>query len=110
MKNIKNKLNPASDKYSPYSVGSTMDDEGLYFGVTKFDKDWLDNNRDILNSDDKTAKQYYSSVYEAEQQTLKAEQELAELNALIDDQLKYNSDPDMILSGIIDDYPTLKKT
>lgn len=105
---ITDKLNPKSEKFSPYSVGSTMDDAALYFGVSEFGKDWLEKNRQYLAGNDDTAKKYYNQVYTAEQRTQKAESELAELNTEIDDWLTFTDDPNVILDGLLDDYPTLR--
>jgi hypothetical protein len=106
-KRISAKLDPSSKAYSPYSVGSTLDDAALYFGVDSFSKDWLENNRNILAGNDATAKKMYQTVYNAEQTTLKAEQELDELRANIDRYLESTTDPDQILRMIDGEYKTL---
>lgn len=106
-KKISAKLDPSSKAYSPYSVGSTLDDAALYFGVDSFSKDWLENNRGILAGNDATAKKMYQTVYNAEQTTLKAEQELDELHANIDRYLESTTDPDQILRMIDGEYKTL---
>ena len=106
-KKISAKLDPSSKAYSPYSVGSTLDDAALYFGVDSFSKDWLANNRNILAGNDATAKKMYQTVYNAEQTTLKAEQELDELHASIDRYLESTTDPDQILRMIDGEYKTL---
>lgn len=106
-KKISAKLDPSSKSYSPYSVGSTLDDAALYFGVDSFSKDWLENNRNILAGNDATAKKMYQTVYNAEQTTLKAEQELDELHANIDRYLESTTDPDQILRMIDGEYKTL---
>ena len=106
-KKISAKFDPSSKAYSPYSVGSTLDDAALYFGVESFSKDWLKNNRNILAGNDATAKKMYQTVYNAEQTTLKAEQELDELHASIDRYLESTTDPDQILRMIDGEYKTL---
>lgn len=106
-KKISAKLDPSRKAYSPYSLGSTLDDAALYFGVDSFSKDWLENNRNILDGNDATAKKMYQTVYNAEQTTLKAEQELDELHASIDRYLESTTDPDQILRMIDGEYKTL---
>lgn len=106
---ISGRLDPTSDRYNPYSVGATLDDAALYFGVPSFDQTWLDGNRAYLSGSDKTAKKYYGKVYDAEQTTQKAEAELTSLWSDVDSWLTYTSDPDVILDGLLDNYPTLKK-
>lgn len=103
------RLDPTSAEYSPYSTGSTLDDAALYFGVSEFSPDWLDRNRSYLGGNDATAKQMYQKVYDAEQTTLQAEEELNSLWDSVDEWMKYSSDPDVILSGLLDDCPTLRK-
>lgn len=106
-KSISAKLDPSSRAYSPYAVGSTLDDAALYFGVEAFSKDWLQEHRSILAGNDATAKKMYQTVYNAEQTTLKAEQELDELHANIDRYLESTTDPDQILRMIDGEYKTL---
>ena len=111
---VQEKLDPTSPNYNPYSVGSTsaLDDAALYFGQPYFDKDWLQNNRSVLASNDKTALKMYNKVYDAEQFTLAAEAELNELN----DEIEYWSqsihnpkDLEEIIFGDNSKYKTLKK-
>ena len=112
---ISGRLDPTSDRYNPYSVGATLDDAALYFGVSSFDQTWLDGNRAYLAGNDKTAKKYYSKVYDAEQTTQKAEAELEQLRDRIEYWIGYTDDADMILDGLLDDFfgdpalTTLKK-
>ena len=110
---ISQKLDPASEYYSPYSVSSTLDDAAIYFGVDSFGKDWLTENRDVLSGDDKTAKTMYTKVYNAEQTTLEAESELAELNQLVDKYCERYDDSETVLkylaNRVDEDFPTLAK-
>lgn len=96
------RLDPMSDRYNPYAVGATIDEEALYFDVDGFDSKWLEENRGYLASRDKTAKKLYGKVYDAEQNTIKAEQELEELWRRVEDDLKYTSDPEYILKDLLD--------
>ena len=96
------RLDPMSDRYNPYAVGATIDEEALYFDVDGFDSKWLEENRGYLASRDKTAKKLYGKVYDAEQNTAKAEQELEELWRRVEDDLKYTSDPEYILKDLLD--------
>lgn len=109
-KDISARLNPASDRYNPYAVGSTLDDAGLYFGVYGFDDAWLEENRALLSSGDQTAVKFYQTVYAAEQLTKQAEAELTKLQSTVDRYLSVTSDADKVLSYIdMSDYPTLEK-
>ena len=103
------RLDPTNAAYSPYAAGSTVDDAALYFGVSEFSSDWLENNRAYLNSNDATARRMYQQVYDAEQTTLAAEKELDSVWATVDEWMKYTTDPDIILSGLLDECPTLQK-
>lgn len=106
---ITEKLDPTSPEYSPYAVGSTLDDAALYFGVQDFSANWLAENRGRLDQSDDTAMRMYEKVYNAEQTTLAAEEELAAVKATVDEWLAYTSDPDAVLSGLLADAPTLKR-
>lgn len=101
---ISDRLDPTSDRYNPYSVGATLDDAALYFGVPSFDQTWLDGNRAYLAGSDKTAKKYYGKVYDAEQTTQKAESEMKTLQARIDFSFSYGGvhDPETVLADLLD--------
>jgi len=100
------RLDPMNDRYNPYAVGATLDDAALYFGANDFSGDWLEANRGYLASRDATAKKYYGKVYDAEQNTLKAEAEVEELWRRIEYELENTPEPnaDYILDGILDGY------
>lgn len=103
--NIQSRLDPTNERYNPYSVGSTYDDATSYFGVSQFDKDWLTQNRYLLNGSDKDVKMY-QSVYAAEQTTLKAEAEYAELQSRMQEVFASNmDDPDEIMDMLFDKDP-----
>ena len=107
---ISARLDPSNDRYNPYSVGSTMDNAALYFGVYGFDAEWLEKNKAYMATNDQTAKRLYQSVYDAEKLTQKAEGELTALWEDINRRMSYSSDPEKILSWIDwDAYPTLAK-
>ena len=102
---IQSRLDPTNERYNPYSVGSTYDDATSYFGVSQFDKDWLNQNRYLLNGSDKDVKMY-QSVYAAEQTTLKAEAEYAELQSRMQEVFASNmDDPDEIMDMLFDKDP-----
>lgn len=108
---ISAKLNPEDPAYNPYAVGSTLDEEMLYFDRTDFDDAFLQENRYALTGKDKTLLKSYQNVYKAEETTKAAEAELQALRAKIDEKLKYTTDPDRIIKSIDwkKDYPTLAK-
>ena len=103
---IRKRHDATSEYYDPYWTGiasRNMDDTALYFGVQDFGKDWLEQNRYILNSNDETAIRNYQRVAAAEETTLKAEEELGILKDRIDSYFKLNIfDPKAILDGILD--------
>ena len=112
--NVKAKLDPANQAYNPYAVGSTVDEAAEYFDVSTFNQDWLDKNRNILNSADENAKRMYRTVYDAEQFTRQAEGELNGLQKEIDARFDFYAmaetvDPEAILQGILEDYPALRR-
>ena len=97
---IQARLDPVSERYNPYSVGSTADDLTSYFGVSQFDTDWLQKNRYLLNGDDNDVKRY-QQVYAAEQTTLQAEAEYAELQNRLQSWFKTDvDDPDTIMDQL----------
>ena len=97
---IQARLDPVSERYNPYSVGSTADDLTSYFGVAQFDTDWLQKNRYLLNGDDNDVKRY-QQVYAAEQTTLQAEAEYAELQNRLQSWFKTDvDDPDTIMDQL----------
>ena len=111
--NVRGKLDVTNkETYSPYSVGSTLDDAALYFGVNDFSSDWCEKNRHLLASDNDTDRKMWQKVYEAEQNTKQAEAELAELMETIDN-LKYDdANPEALVElvkGDLEKWPTLNK-
>ena len=89
------------ETYSPYSVGSTMEKEGLYFGVYNFDQKWIDENRArIMASGDETAMKYFGNVVDAVEYTDKLKQELNDMYNQIESLSLYTDDPDDIIEAI----------
>lgn len=99
---ISARLNPKSDLYNPYAVGSTIDDAALYFGASYFDQKWLDENKAMRGSNDETERKNYAKVYAAEETTQKAEAELERLWAFIDEQLTVTSDAEEVIANAKD--------
>ena len=96
--------------YSPYSVGMTMDDEGLYFGRDSFDQKWIDENWSrYMGSGDETAIKAFNNVVEAENYTQKLESELDAMKKDVDYLLQYYDNPEDIIAAIQDtsDYDDL---
>lgn len=115
---VRAKLDPNSDRFSPYSLGSTMEDAGLYYGTYSFDDKWLEEHREDGYSSDETKRRNYARVYEANEFTKKCERELngegedsPGLLAAIEDELKWDSTstPEEILSRLLEDRPNLKR-
>lgn len=100
-KEITARRTAGSGQYAPYTVASTMEEETRLFGVKSFDGKWLeDNYAAVMNSGDSSLKAAYAKIYEAEQFTAQAEEELRELNEYLDGQLK--SDPTQDADRLID--------
>lgn len=99
---ISARLAGGTDTYSPYSVGSTMDKEGMYFGRSSFDQKWIDeNSAKYLGGNDETAKKMFNNVQAAEKYTQQLEKELDEMNKSIESLVKtYYSNPDLIVDII----------
>ena len=79
---ISAKLNKADlSTYSPHEIGMTgskMDDVGAYFGKSSFAPGEIEELRSNVDWDDATSVKMFQTGYEAEQDTLEAEKELAE--------------------------------
>lgn len=98
---IAKKLIAGTDDYSPYSVGSTMEEQGLYFGVQEFNQQWIDDHaKEFLNSKNATAKQYYADVVIAEDYTKTLESQLEAMNNQIDSLMKLTTNPDEIINTV----------
>ena len=103
-KEISAKLDAGNaETYDPYSVGSTMEQEMVYFGMSGFNQEWIDEHRnEVMGGNDETAKKYYANIVEAEKYTQKLENELTELYNDINGYLQFLSDPDDIIAAIKD--------
>ena len=105
------KLDPTSDSYAPYTVGSTMDKEREYFGMSSFSKEWIEENRYRLNSADKEERQNYISVLEADAETDLADEELTQFRSRLERKVKGGKDPEQAIDELLESglYPTLLK-
>ena len=104
------KLTPGSENYSPYSVGSTMEEEMMYFGRDSFDQKFIDENYEkYAGSGDETAFKMINNVVEAENYTQKLEAEKKAMEADIDYLLQFYENPEDIITAIKDtsDYKDL---
>ena len=112
---IRAKLDPNSDQFSIYSVGSTMTKEREHFGRSSFDQKWLDDNKHLLTDGTEDDQKYYKSVYAAEQDTVSAENAVTSLKARIDSMLASGAySEEMILKRLDtlldkDEYKILNK-
>ena len=86
--------------YSPYSVGSTLDEEGLYFGMYSFTQKDIDKLGQMLDWNDDTAVKHYQKLLSAEENTQKLESELKMMNEDIDNLLESYDDPEAIIDAI----------
>lgn len=118
--------------YNPYQASTLSKDIKNLFGLESFSKEWVAENYNLLNaleltdagnpkspSDKSTPEQilayHYSKILDAEANTLKAEQELADLKAQISSKVANaklygtgQSVDDIYKSLEMDDYTTLK--
>ena len=91
---IASRLDPNSENFNPYAVGSTnIDDAALYFGMSGFTKEWVESHKDLAFSTDETEQKMYNKVREGYDNRTKADQEYTELIDFINKKLKYISDP-----------------
>jgi len=102
---ISQKLNPGNkETYSPYSVGSTMEKERLYFGVDSFNQKWIDDNWEkYMGGDDETAKEMFINVIEANKYTDTLDEQLGKMNSRVDYLLTRFKNPEKILNLLKND-------
>lgn len=89
---IREKLDPNSDKFDPYTVGSTMYDECMYFDVPYFDNSTIQSLRSSVNFKDEEAAKNFSNVVKQENYTEKLEDQFSAMEKRIDRLAKSYSD------------------
>ena len=109
---ITDRLNPKNEKYSPYTVSSTLDDACAYYGVNGFQNGWLEANKP--DGTDPVENSMYNKVFEAEKFTQQAEDELGEFNKWLNNKLVDAKDPENIMKSVknrieMGFYPALKE-
>ena len=108
----KSRLDPQSKSYNPYVLGSTLDEEAAFFGMSGFDQKWLDENLPVIMSgQDEDAKKLVQRVYNAEQTTQKVEKQLSELTSIsglatyaAEDAIRLGISAEQALDDILDFY------
>lgn len=112
-RNISERLDPNSGRFNPYTVGSTLEQEGLYFGQNSFDQSWIDGNREYSYGSDKNSQQNFRNVVEAERTTQAAEKELANVREKMTSLISNSKSPEdaklKLEEYINSNCPTLKK-
>ena len=101
---------PGDPAWAPYATSGTMHDEAILFGVTGFDRKWLDDNyARIANSGDQELINAYGRVAEGVERTEKAQQEAAALRKTVDSMIASGMSADRIFTDdLLEEYPTLK--
>lgn len=98
--------------YSPYSVGMTTGEEGRYFDVYEFTPEKIEELRSTLDLNDATAMKMFDNVISAEETTVKAETERANLMEKVDDWISKGFSAEKIMEkvdGFLDKKcPTLR--
>lgn len=102
---------PGDKSWAPYATGTTMHDDAMLFGVTGFDRKWLDENyASIAASGDQEKISAYGRIYDAVERTEKAQEEAAQLIQTVETAINSGTAPERIFTDeLLDDYPTLKK-
>lgn len=99
------------DTYNPYAGGTTLEELGLRYNVGAFDRNWLEQNKSLLNTDEADD---YRKIKAAVENTEAAEKELAELQEWVQEQQTRGKTAEEIREKMADedfwdDYKTLKK-
>ena len=102
-----NRLNPMSEEYNPYAVGSTMDELAYKYGVYSFDQEWLDNNRHMIANPDTNAD--YGKIYKAVQNTAKLNDEAKAFGDVLKRYEEAGLTPDIDSLLEQEEYGTLRK-
>lgn len=101
------RLNPLSQNYNPYVVGSTMDDMAYAYRTDRFDEQWLEENRSMLLSPE-TADDY-GKIYNAVQTTNAIRDEAEALKAELARYDETGVEPDFAYLLSQSEYKTLAK-
>lgn len=101
------------DTFSPYEVGMTLNDVGLYFGYSGFNDEVLEHIRQNMDWNDQTAVRNFNEAVSANETTKQAETELTELYKQVDTWIKGNRAADWIIDKVNDymddgEWKTLK--
>jgi hypothetical protein len=98
----------SSESYNPYYSGNTtMEDLGAKYRVGKFDREWLEANRGLLDGTDAQVKEY-KRIEKGVEVSEKAQTERDELYAWIDEQIAKGVEPEKIYDSLYDDDGTLR--
>lgn len=97
--------------YNPYAGGTTLEDLGLRYGVSKFDAKWLEQNKSLLNTEDADD---YRKIKTAVENSEQAEKEYAELQAWVQERKEKGKTAEDVREAIADEdfwdkYKTLRK-
>ena len=96
------KLDPNSEKYDGgYSLGSTnLDDAAFHFRVSGFNKQWLDDHKDIPLTGSEEDKKMYAKVVEAYNNQTQGQEELDKLIEFVETKAQFCSSPEDVLKKI----------
>lgn len=104
---------PGNEAWAPYATGSTLTDEGILFGETTFDRQWLEDHRsEVASSGDKKKQAAYAKIADAVEFTEEAQKEAALLKERVLTSIENGSSPDEIFTDDLlesDAYKALKK-
>lgn len=101
------RLNPLSQNYNPYVVGSTMDDMAYTYRTDRFDERWLEENRSMLLNPETAAD--YGKIYNAVQTTNTIRDEAEALKAELARYAETGVEPDFAYLLSQNEYKTIAK-